>query len=65
MTERATWTTRIGFLVAAIGSAVGLGNIWQFPFKTAANGGASFLVFYLIAVFAIGFPALLGEFVLG
>jgi NSS family neurotransmitter:Na+ symporter len=65
MAERATWTTRIGFLVAAIGSAVGLGNIWQFPFKTAANGGASFLVLYLIAVFAIGFPALLGEFVLG
>ncbi|ACV48676.1 MULTISPECIES: sodium-dependent transporter [Halomicrobium] len=65
MAERATWTTRIGFLVAAIGSAVGLGNIWQFPFKTGANGGSSFLVFYLIAVVAIGFPALLGEFVLG
>jgi NSS family neurotransmitter:Na+ symporter len=65
MTERETWTTRIGFLVAAIGSAVGLGNIWQFPFKTATNGGAVFLVFYLVAVFVIGFPALLAEFVLG
>jgi len=65
MSERATWTTRIGFLVAAIGSAVGLGNIWQFPFKTAANGGATFLLVYLVAVFVIGFPALLGEFVMG
>ncbi|MFB6165984.1 MAG: sodium-dependent transporter [Haloarculaceae archaeon] len=65
MAQRETWATRVGFLVAAIGSAVGLGNIWQFPFKTATNGGAVFLVFYLIAVFLIGFPAMLAEFVLG
>lgn len=62
---RETWATRAGFLVAAIGSAVGLGNIWQFPFKTATNGGAVFLVFYLVAVLVIGFPAMLAEFVLG
>jgi NSS family neurotransmitter:Na+ symporter len=65
MVERETWSTRIGFLLAAIGSAVGLGNIWQFPFKTGTNGGAVFLVVYLVAVFLIGFPALLAEFVLG
>jgi NSS family neurotransmitter:Na+ symporter len=65
MGERETWSTRIGFLLAAIGSAVGLGNIWQFPFKTGTNGGAVFLVVYLVAVFVIGFPALLSEFVLG
>ncbi len=65
MTERATWATRLGFLIAAIGSAVGLGNIWQFPFKTAANGGAVFLIVYLIAVVGIGLPALLAEFVIG
>ncbi|MFB6308017.1 MAG: sodium-dependent transporter [Haloarculaceae archaeon] len=65
MAERETWATRIGFLVAAIGSAVGLGNIWQFPFKTATNGGAVFLVVYLVAVLLIGFPAMLAEFVLG
>ena len=65
MSERETWATRVGFIVAAIGSAVGLGNIWQFPFKTATNGGAVFLVVYLAAVFAIGFPAMLSEFVLG
>ena len=65
MTERETWATRVGFLVAAIGSAVGLGNLWQFPFKTAGNGGAAFVVFYLIAVLLIGFPAMLAEFVMG
>jgi NSS family neurotransmitter:Na+ symporter len=65
MVERETWATRAGFLVAAVGSAVGLGNLWQFPFKTAANGGAAFVVFYLVAVTLIGFPALLAEFVVG
>ncbi|WP_226012709.1 sodium-dependent transporter [Halomicrobium salinisoli] len=65
MSNRATWTSRVGFLVAAIGSAVGLGNIWQFPFKTAANGGAAFVVFYLLAVLLLGFPALLAEFAIG
>ena len=65
MSQRETWATRVGFIIAAIGSAVGLGNIWQFPFKTATNGGAIFLVVYLAAVFAIGFPAMLAEFVLG
>ncbi|MFB6087315.1 MAG: sodium-dependent transporter [Haloarculaceae archaeon] len=65
MVERETWATRVGFLVAAIGSAVGLGNLWQFPFKTAANGGAAFVFFYVVAVVVIGFPAMLGEFVLG
>ncbi len=65
MSDRETWATRVGFIIAAIGSAVGLGNIWQFPFKTATNGGAVFLIVYLAAVFAIGFPAMLAEFVLG
>ncbi|WP_336003019.1 sodium-dependent transporter [Halorientalis halophila] len=65
MAKRETWATRVGFLVAAIGSAVGLGNLWQFPFKTAGNGGAAFVAFYLIAVLLIGFPAMLAEFVLG
>jgi len=65
MSDRETWATRVGFLVAAIGSAVGLGNLWQFPFKTASNGGAAFVVFYLIAVLLIGFPAMLAEFVVG
>ncbi|WP_302080690.1 sodium-dependent transporter [Salinibaculum rarum] len=65
MSERETWATRIGFLLAAIGSAVGLGNIWQFPFKTATNGGAIFVLVYLVAVLVIGLPTLLAEFVVG
>jgi NSS family neurotransmitter:Na+ symporter len=65
MTQRETWATRLGFILAAVGSAVGLGNIWQFPFQTGANGGAAFLVVYLAAVFLIGFPAMLAEFVVG
>ena len=63
--SRETWATRLGFIVAAIGSAVGLGNIWQFPFKTGTNGGAAFLVFYLVAVVLIGMPAMLAEFTIG
>ncbi|MDS0276993.1 sodium-dependent transporter [Halomicroarcula sp. S1AR25-4] len=65
MSERETWATRVGFILAAIGSAVGLGNLWQFPFKTATNGGAAFVVFYLAAVVLVGFPAMLAEFVVG
>jgi len=65
MSDRETWASRLGFILAAVGSAVGLGNIWQFPFKTATNGGAVFLVFYLAAVLLIGFPAMLAEFIIG
>ena len=65
MSERETWATRAGFILAAVGSAVGLGNIWQFPFKTAQFGGASFLIIYLVAALGIGLPAILAEFVIG
>ena len=65
MSDRETWATRLGFILASIGSAVGLGNIWRFPFQTAENGGAAFLVVYLAAVVIIGLPALLAEFVIG
>jgi len=65
MSERETWATRAGFILAAVGSAVGLGNIWQFPFKTSEYGGATFLVVYLVAALGIGLPAMLAEFVVG
>lgn len=65
MAERETWTTRLGFILAAVGSAVGLGNIWRFPFQTAESGGGAFLLVYLIAIIIIGIPALLAEFVIG
>ncbi|EMA39498.1 sodium-dependent transporter [Halobiforma nitratireducens] len=65
MAQRETWATRTGFILAAVGSAVGLGNIWRFPFATADGGGAAFLVMYLLFIALIGFPAMLAEFVVG
>lgn len=65
MGHRETWATRAGCILAAVGSAVGLGNIWQFPFKTSEYGGATFLVVYLVAALGIGLPAILAEFVIG
>ncbi|OVE85680.1 sodium-dependent transporter [Natronolimnobius baerhuensis] len=62
---RETWATRTGFILAAVGSAVGLGNIWRFPFVTGEGGGAAFLVVYLLFVALVGFPAILVEFVVG
>ncbi|CAI50272.1 SNF family transport protein [Natronomonas pharaonis DSM 2160] len=63
--ERETWATRIGFILAAVGSAVGLGNIWRFPFQVGQNGGSAFLIMYLACVLLIGIPAILVEFVIG
>jgi len=63
--ERETWSTRIGFILAAVGSAVGLGNIWRFPFQVGQEGGAAFIVMYLAFVVLIGFPAMMVEFVVG
>ncbi|WP_254544027.1 sodium-dependent transporter [Halomarina pelagica] len=65
MSERETWSTNLGFVLAAIGSAVGLGNIWRFPWLTAENGGSAFLVVYLALVALIGVPGLVAEFVIG
>ncbi|AKH96953.1 sodium-dependent transporter [Halanaeroarchaeum sulfurireducens] len=62
---RETWGTRIGFILAAVGSAIGLGNIWRFPFQVSQEGGAAFMVMYLAFVLLIGFPAMLAEFVVG
>ncbi|NGM67589.1 sodium-dependent transporter [Natronolimnobius sp. AArcel1] len=62
---RETWATRTGFILAAVGSAVGLGNIWRFPFVTSEGGGAAFLLVYLLFIALVGFPAILVEFVIG
>ncbi|WP_256297289.1 sodium-dependent transporter [Haloarchaeobius salinus] len=62
---RESWTGRIGFVLAAAGSAVGLGNLWRFPWMTAENGGSAFLLVYLGIVLAVGVPGLLAEFVIG
>ncbi len=63
--ERAVWGSKLAFILAAAGSAIGLGNIWGFPTTAAVNGGAAFLVIYLIAVAAIGAPVMLAELAIG
>src|SRR6185437_6813715 len=57
--------TRLGFYLAAIGSAFGLGNLWRFPYVVAENGGGAFVLLYLFLVFLIGMPFLIGELMLG
>jgi len=63
--QRESWPTRSGFILAAVGSAVGLGNLWGFPYKLYDNGGAAFLIPYVVAMFAIGIPVMILEFSLG
>ncbi|QFU83821.1 sodium-dependent transporter [Natronorubrum aibiense] len=65
MAQRESWATRTGFILAAVGSAVGLGNIWRFPYQVGEQGGAAFLVIYLLLIVGIGFPVILVEFVVG
>jgi len=62
---REHWGSRYGFILAAAGSAVGLGNIWKFPFITGMNGGAAFVIFYLLSILIIGLPVMLIEFSIG
>jgi len=59
------WTKRWTFILAATGSAVGLGNIWKFPYMAGENGGGAFVLIYLLFIFAIGIPVMLGEILLG
>lgn len=62
---RERFGTRAGFVLAAVGSAVGLGNMWRFPYQTAEGGGAAFLVAYVCMAFLIGVPMMLAEFAVG
>lgn len=59
------WSSRTGFILAAVGSAVGLGNIWKFPYMVGESGGAAFVLIYLACVFIIGLPLLSSEWLLG
>ncbi len=63
--QRENWGSRPGFVLAAIGSAVGLGNLWRFPYEAYNNGGGAFLIPYAIAMIVIGIPMLILEFSLG
>lgn len=63
--KREHWGTRLGFILATAGSAVGLGNIWKFPYITGKNGGAAFVFIYVGCIILIGLPIMLAEILLG
>lgn len=65
MNTRAGFTTRWGFYLAAVGSALGLGNLWRFPYVVGENGGGAFLLMYVVATVLIGLPLLCAELILG
>lgn len=62
---RESFTSKFGVIAAAAGSAIGLGNIWRFPYVAGQNGGGAFLIIYLIFIAAIGIPVMMSEFVIG
>lgn len=63
--QRDGFSSRLGIIAAAAGSAIGLGNIWKFPYITGENGGAAFILVYLICIAIIGLPVMLSEFTIG
>ena len=65
MQNREQWGSRLGFILAASGSAVGLGNIWKFPHMAGENGGGAFTFVYLICILVVGLPIVIAEFVIG
>ena len=65
MTKRVGFATRIGAIAAAVGSAVGLGNIWRFPYEAGNNGGGAFILVYICCIIVMGIPVILSEFIIG
>ena len=65
MPSREKWQSRLGFIFAAAGWSVGLGNIWRFPYVTGENGGGAFLLIYLLGLFFVAIPMFTVEFSLG
>lgn len=65
MSERGTFGSKLAIVLATAGSAVGLGNIWRFPFMTGQNGGAAFILVYFACVFLLGIPGMVSEFIVG
>jgi NSS family neurotransmitter:Na+ symporter len=61
----AQWSSRFAFIMAAVGSSVGLGNLWRFSAELGTNGGAAFLVIYVACIVLVGIPVLMGEFMIG
>jgi NSS family neurotransmitter:Na+ symporter len=65
MKERETFSSRIGFILVSAGCAVGLGNVWKFPYICGQYGGAAFILIYLICLAILGYPILVCEFAVG
>ena len=65
MTERSNFGSKLGVVLAAAGSAVGLGNVWRFPTEVGNNGGAAFILIYLLCVLGVGVPVMMSEFLIG
>src|SRR5690554_6819002 len=63
--KRGLWSSRFAFILAATGSAVGLGNIWKFPYVTGENGGGAFVLVYLLCVATVGIPIMMAEVLIG
>ena len=63
--KRGVWNSCLGFIMAASGSAVGLGNIWKFPYIVGQNGGGAFVLVYILCTLAVGLPIMLAEFTIG
>ena len=63
--HREHWGSNFGFIMATVGSAIGLGNVWKFPYITGMNGGGAFVLVYLLCVISIGLPVMLAEFAIG
>lgn len=62
---RGRWSSRIGFIMAAAGSAVGLGNIWKFPYITGMHGGGAFVLFFMFCIVTVGIPLMIAEMIIG
>ena len=63
--ERANFGSKLGIILATAGSAVGLGNVWRFPYMAGENGGAAFIIVYLMCVLLLGIPCMVSEFIIG
>jgi neurotransmitter:Na+ symporter, NSS family len=63
--QREQWSSKIGFILASAGAAIGLGAIWKFPYVTGTNGGGAFFLLFIAFTLLIGLPMLISEFVIG
>ena len=65
MNNRGNWGSKLGFILAAAGSAIGLGNLWKFPYMTGKHGGGAFVLIYLICILLVGVPIMIAEIYIG